>query len=346
MDDTMHIAPDDIEIVDTPEYSADISKHFGDVPNIAKPLINSARKDFKKIEQMLYSAPAFINVVKASIPEEILQAILTDEQKSQLAKGTLELMSKKDGSLMANLINPKTKKVVSTISLERIKLSPEISQAMTSYVVQMQMAQIAEQIQRVQVTIEEVRQGQEKDRLATAYSCQQKLLQATSIKNPELKIRALLRIAFDAEDSRNFLMQSQSTNVAFIQNQPESIKGKIFNNKAAKQEEIDTKINEMRDNLWAVNMVSLVEVMAYQEMGEIEAAQVSLQYYADYIQKTYLKTKRFVDRLDMLDPLPGNYWSKVLPDIEKQIQELPCNANYVLIEGDESETNESKAEEM
>ena len=77
------------------------------------------------------------------------------------------------------------------------------------------MAQIAEQIQMVQVAVEEVRQGQEYDRLATAYSCQQKLLQAMAIKNPHLKEIALLQIASDAEDSRNLLMQSQSAKHLF-----------------------------------------------------------------------------------------------------------------------------------
>ena len=47
---------------------------------------------------------------------------------------------------------------------------------MTSYATQIQMAQIAEKIQLIQVAVEEIRQGQEYDRLATAYSCQQKLL--------------------------------------------------------------------------------------------------------------------------------------------------------------------------
>lgn len=87
---------------------------------------------------------------------------------------------------------------------------------MTSYATQIQMAQIAEKIQLIQVAVEEIRQGQEYDRLATAYSCQQKLLQAMAIKNKEVKARALLHIAFDAEDSRNLLMQSQSTNLEFI----------------------------------------------------------------------------------------------------------------------------------
>lgn len=117
-------------------------------------------------------------------------------------------MTKKDGSLMANLVNPETNKIVSTIPLKSVQLAPEMTQAMTSFSTQMQMAQIAEPIQVVQLAVEEVRQGQEYDRLATAYSCQQKPLQAMAIKNPELRSMALMQLAASAEDSRNLLMLS------------------------------------------------------------------------------------------------------------------------------------------
>lgn len=333
MDDTIYISSDDIEIVDASDYCADVDGYFSSVPEVAKPLLKSAKVTLSKIEKMLYSVPAFINAVKASIPDETFQAILTDEQKSQIAQGALKLMTKKDGSLMANLVNPKTNKIVSTVSLKSVKVTPEISQAMTSYATQMQMAQIAEQIQLIQVAVEEVRQGQEYDRLATAYSCQQKLLQAMTIKNPELKALALLRIAYDAEDSRNLLMQSQNANLTFIKNQPESFCGKLIS--GAAPEKVNSRMNEIRESLCAVNMVSLSEAIAYQEMGEAEAARLSLQYYAGYIQKTYLENKGLVERLDLIDPSPENYWSKTLPDIEKKIQALPFNEEHKLLGGKE-----------
>lgn len=323
MDHTIYISPDDIEIVDVTDFFADVDGNFSSVPEVAKPLLKSAKITLGKIEKMLYSAPAFINTVKASIPNETFQAILTDEQKSQLAQGVLKLMTKKDGSLMANLVNPETNKIVSTISLKSVKITPELSQAMTSYATQMQMAQIAEQIQLIQVAVEEVRQGQEYDRLATAYSCQQKLLQTMTMKNPELKAMALLQIVSDAEDSRNLLMQSQNANLIFIKNQPESFWGKLIS--GAAPEKVNSRMNEIRESLCAVNMVSLSEAIAYQEMGEIEAARLSLQYYAGYIQRTYLETKGLVERLDLIDPSPENYWSKTLPDIKKKIQALPFN---------------------
>lgn len=234
--------------------------------------------------------------------------------------------------MLANLVNPETKKIVSTVSLKKVKVSPEISQAMTSYATQMQMAQIAEQIQLIQIAVEEVRQGQEYDRLATAYSCQQKLLQAMTIKNPELKAMALLRIASDAEDSRNLLMQSQNANVSFIKNQPESFWGKFIS--GAAPEIINSRMNEIRESLYAVNMVSLSEAIAYHEMGEPEAAHQSLRYYAEYIQKTYLETKGLAERLDLIDPSPENYWSKTLQDIKKKIQALPGIEEQKLLGGE------------
>ncbi len=335
MKDEIYIYPGDMEIVDALDYSEDIERHFSSVPEVAKHLIKSAKVTLSKIEKMLYSAPAFVNVVRASIPAETFHAIFTDEQKSQIAQGALKLMTKKDGSLMANLVNTETKRIVAAVPIKKVKVAPEISQAMTSYATQMQMAQISEDIQLIQAAVEEVRQGLEYDRLATAYSCQQKLLQAMLIKNPELKSMALLRIVSDAEDSRNLLMQSQNVNIAFIKNQPDSFFKKLIS--GAAPEKINSRMNEIRESLYAVNMVSLSQAIAYQEMGEIESAKQSLQYYAEYIQKTYLGTKGLVQRLDSIDPSPENYWSKTLPDIKKKIQSLPFNEEQKLLGGEDYE---------
>lgn len=334
MDDVIHISPEDGKVisVSNSEYSEDLTEYFDKIPEVARPLIKRAKESFSKIEQMLYSSPAFISLVKANVPEVEFRAVLTEEQKTKIINGAIKLMTKKDGSLMANILNPETKRVASTISLEKVNLSPELSQAMTSYAAQMQMAQIAEQIQIVQLAIEEVRQGQEYDRLALAYSCQQKLLQAMEMRNPELKAMALLRIVSDAEDSRNLLMQSQSVNLKYIIDQPESFFGKLLS--GSTPDKIGQRMNEIRESLSAVNMVSLAEAMAYQEMGENAAARQSLQYYAAYLEKEYLSTKGLVDRLDLIDPSSKKYWSKTLPGIKEKIQALPCVGDVALPEGE------------
>ena len=303
-------------------YDESVIELYDQVSEVSKPLLKRASNVFDKIEKALYSAPQFINIVKASVPVEYLQAVLTDEQKEQIAAGALKLMTKKDGSLLATLVVPGSNKIVSHIPLKSVKLAPEMNQALTSFSTQMQLVQIAEEIKTVQTAVEEVRRGQEYDRLATAYSCQQKLIQAMSIKKPELKEMALIQLASAAEDSRNLLMLTQKDNVELVKNEPEDFFKKLL---SSKTELINQRISEIRESLCAVNMASLVEALAYQELGEQEAARNSFTYYADFIEKTYLSVPGLIERLDLIDPSPENYWTKNIPVIIERIRALPCN---------------------
>lgn len=291
------------------------------MPHIALPLILKANETLNKINRVLCSTPAFIEIIKTAFSTDLLAAVLTSEQKEQIANGIVRIMAKKDGSLLATLVDPNTNHIVSTIPLQKIHISPELGQALVNYSAQVQMAQIAEKIEFVQKAVEDVRLGQEHDRLSTAASCQQKFLQVSKFQNIGLKSEALLRIAMDAEDSRNLLMKSQKANMVFIEEQPESLWGKIV--KGATPKEIALRINEIRESLHAINSVSLVEAMAYQEMGEIDAAQQSLKYYGEFIKSTFLDKPGVVERLDQIDDSPENYWSQNIPDIESRIAALP-----------------------
>ena len=92
MDEPIFVSPDSYEIIDAPEYFQSVTECFGDVPDVARSLIGNAKRMFKKIEKMLYTAPAFVNAVKAIVPEEAYQVILTNEQKEKIASGALKLM--------------------------------------------------------------------------------------------------------------------------------------------------------------------------------------------------------------------------------------------------------------
>ncbi len=86
MEETIYISPDDIEVIDAEDYSYEVVEHFSDMPEVAKPLLKGAKKSVQKNRgNVIYCPPAFINMVKASIPEQAFQAILTDEQKTQIA---------------------------------------------------------------------------------------------------------------------------------------------------------------------------------------------------------------------------------------------------------------------
>lgn len=119
--------------IDLSNYSYNPESFFTEVPEVSRSLVKEANKSLKKIEKLLYNTPAFLNTIKSSVPKSVLQAVLTDEQEEGLARGVLKLMTKKDGTLMANLINPDTKKIVSTIPLEEVQITPEISQSLVSF---------------------------------------------------------------------------------------------------------------------------------------------------------------------------------------------------------------------
>lgn len=229
-------------------------------------------------------------------------------------------MTSKDGkNLLATLRDPKTKKIVAVIPLKEVELTPELNKAITNFALQFQLLQISAEIKSIQKVVEEVRKGQEYDRLAIAYSCQQKFLQAILIKDTTLKKEALLKIVFDAEDSRNLLMLSQKVNIDFIKNLPEGNLGKFFSI-GTSVEKIDLRMNEIRESFFYINMVSLIQAFVYHQLEEYETEKQSLVYYGNFIKEKYLDVPNLLKRLDSIDPYVENYWTKKVPDIKKRIE--------------------------
>ena len=310
-------------------YTTNPASFFRNLPKVSGSVLKNAARILDDIKGKLYAAPAFINTIQAAVPIEALRPVLTADQQRKLAQGTIELMTNKNGNILAHLINPETKRIIATVPLKEMKLSPDIMQALSGFAMQMQLAEISQNIHKIQIAVEEVRQRQKNDRLATAYSCQQKLLQAMAMSNPQIKAAALLKIAQDSEDSRNLLMMSQKENIEYIQKEPEGFIGKLFS--GADSSEINKRMEELRTDLCCINMVSLTQALAYQELGEEGAVSQSLQYYSDYLENAYLSKKGLVERLDMIDASPLQYWSKTLPEIRSNIRMLALDG---LLPGD------------
>lgn len=291
-----------------------------DTLEVAKPLKDKMNLLLSNIKDKLLLILSVIEVIRSYYPTKTLQAMLTKEQKADIANGLLEITTSKDGkNLLATLRDPKTKKIDAVIPLKEVELTPELNKAITNFALQFQLLQISAEIKSIQKVVEEVRKGQEYDRLAVAYSCQQKFLQAILIKNTTLKKEALLKIAFDAEDSRNLLMLSQKVNIDFIKNLPEGNLGKFFSI-GTSVEKIDLRMNEIRESFFCINMVSLIQAFAYHQLEEYETEKQSLVYYGNFIKEKYLDVPNLLKRLDSIDPYVENYWTKKVPDIKKRIE--------------------------
>ena len=292
-------------------------------------------KALERVEDYLLPLPQFMEAVRASVPEEILAASLTNKQKDQLAKGILKFVRKTDsGDIIGSLYEAESGHFVANVPLKNLEMTPALSQALSSLTMQMQLLEIADKIEDVQKSIESILEGQHNDRLATAFSCIQKFLQAQEIRNQDLKNTILLRIAMDAEDSRNRLMLTQKANVEFIKSQPESGWKKIIS--GAKPKEIDKAMSKIRDSLYIINTVSTVQSACYEALGEPYAAMQSMRYYADYMKQTFLETKGLLTRLDQIDYSVEQYWTKTIPPI--------CEHATLLLEQKETEDHEEMPE--
>lgn len=311
------------EIIDESIYKDSPHEFFEDSQGFTKDLLDDAKLNLEKIRDGLYQAPAFLAYLKAHVPEKAYMAVLTKDDKRGLAKGTLQLLTRKNGSFLAELINPETNKIIKKVDLKEVDLTPHLDQARAQFMMQMQMAQISEDIRSIGQAIEAVRQGQQDDRLAIAKAAKQKLIQARFIKSDKLKENLYLQVISDSENSRNQLILNQFSTIKFIEDLPKTTFQK-FKRKTS-TEEIEVKLDELMDGLNAINMVSLVEVMAYYELGEREAALASFGYYRDFIEEAYFRTPDLIERLDGLDKSIEKVWKNTIHRINLNILEISQN---------------------
>ena len=296
--------------------------------------VKNARRVFDQIHDTLCALPAFLEVVERLVPVEEWVLVFTDEQKKELAKGALKLMAKKNGDIIAKVVDPKTHQIVANIPVKQVEKIKDINPAMNDFMVQMQLANLAQEMKEVHRVVSRIQQGLEFDRLASAYSNERKLKHARQIQNKELQTQALLMIAHSAEDSRSRLMLGMKENIAFIMHQPENEFIKLF---ATNPKEINDRMNEIRSRVVAINQDSMTEATAYWALGEKQAALNTIENYRMFLEDSELTQREVLNRLDVVDPNPENYWTKQFPIIQDTVHKISYEGAPLLLGGDYDE---------
>ena len=296
--------------------------------------VKNAGRVFDQIHDTLCALPAFLEVVERLVPVEEWVLVFTDEQKKELAKGALKLMAKKNGDIIAKVVDPKTHQIVANVPVKQVERIKDINPAMNDFMVQMQLANLAQEMKEVHRVVSRIQQGLEFDRLASAYSNERKLKYARQIQNKELQTQALLMIAHSAEDSRSRLMLGMKENIDFIMHQPENEFVKLF---ATNPKEINDRMNEIRSRVVAINQDSMTEATAYWALGEKQAALNTIENYRMFLEDSELTKREVLNRLDVVDPNPENYWTKQFPTIQDTVQKITYEGAPLLLGGDYGE---------
>ena len=296
--------------------------------------VKNAGRVFDQIHDTLCALPAFLEVVERLVPVEEWVAVFTDQQKKELAKGALKMMAKKDGDIIGVLVNPKTHEIVANVPLKQVERIKDINPAMNDFMVQMQLATLAQEMKEIHRVVSRIQQGLEFDRLASAYSNERKLKHARQIQNKELQTQALLMIAHSAEDSRSRLMLGMKENIDFIMHQPENEFIKLFR---TNPKEINDRMNEIRSRVVAINQDSMTEATAYWALGEKQAALNTIENYRMFLEDLELTKREVLNRLDVVDPNPENYWTKQFPIIQDTVHKISYEGAPLLLGGDYDE---------
>lgn len=296
--------------------------------------VKNAGRVFDQIHDTLCALPAFLEVVERLVPVEEWVLVFTDEQKKELAKGALKLMAKKNGDIIAKVVDPKNHQIVANIPVKQVERIKDINPAMNDFMVQMQLANLAQEMKEVHRVVSRIQQGLEFDRLASAYSNERKLKYARQIQNKELQMQALLMIAHSAEDSRSRLMLGMKENIDFIMHQPENEFIKLF---ATNPKEINDRMNEIRSRVVAINQDSMTEAAAYWALGEKQAALNTIENYRMFLEDSELTQREVLNRLDVVDPNPENYWTKQFPIIQDTVHKISYEGAPLLLGGDYDE---------
>ena len=296
--------------------------------------VKNAGRVFDQIHDTLCALPAFLEVVERLVPVEEWVLVFTDEQKKELAKGALKLMAKKNGDIIAKVVDPKTHQIVANVPVKQVERIKDVNPAMNDFMVQMQLANLAQEMKEVHRVVSRIQQGLEFDRLASAYSNERKLKYARQIQNKELQTQALLMIAHSAEDSRSRLMLGMKENIQFIMRQPENEFIKFF---ATNPKEINDRMNEIRSRVVAINQDSMTEATAYWALGEKQAALNTIENYRMFLEDSELTKREVLNRLDVVDPNPENYWTKQFPTIQNTVHKITYEGAPLLLGGDYDE---------
>lgn len=296
--------------------------------------VKNAGRVFDQIHDTLCALPAFLEVVERLVPVEEWVLVFTDEQKKELAKGALKLMAKKNGDIIAKVVDPKTHQIVANVPVKQVERIKDINPAMNDFMVQMQLANLAQEMKEVHRVVSRIQQGLEFDRLASAYSNERKLKYARQIQNKELQTQALLMIAHSAEDSRSRLMLGMKEDIQFIMGQPENEFIKLF---TINPTEINNRMNEIRSRVVAINQDSMTEATAYWALGEKQAALNTIENYRMFLEDSELTNGEVLNRLDVVDPNPENYWTKQFPIIQDTVHKISYEGAPLLLGGDYDE---------
>lgn len=254
--------------------------------------INIKGNVLNEIAEMVSGAAKIKDIIN---PEKSYIAKFPTDILEKMNSGQYDIMrSKKDGELLSTIIDktlPKNRNIVHQIRLEEVSIGVEekfkdLSSNISNMVLQQQLADLAQMLNRIQKTLIDVKRGQVLDRIALVKSGREKLEQAMKLSDSNGDKKQLILNAISGlNDGRSqlelYIRDEIKKDIKIPDNRLRLILKSLFNN--GYYDEIESNFAELEEGM-----------NAYFEATNLLAISYDLTNNREAIEEVFIPAKKLI----------------------------------------------------
>lgn len=235
----------------------------------------------KDAEAVARYAPAIYDAVQQAMAERgtMWAADFSSAAEKLMKAGDLILGRDKEGRILPCLKNADTGRFYEQVRLIEVEMPDGLASSLATLQIQVAQAQILNEIKSVAQSVEALRLEIRGDRIGRAKGVWQRLQQATRIADSRLREQQVLGIAASATEQRCIMQENFKVELRLAG----SSNGKRVDKGNAAKNAIDA--------LAAISLMARAEYAALFLVGELDAADMALKQFGQFIDENDLAKK-------------------------------------------------------
>lgn len=249
----------------------------------------------------------------------------TDSTINAIESGKIKLTTEKSGKMFAQIRESNghygsklpIKKEVFSKGIDPIQMA----NALQMRALQEQVQQITQQIAVIDLSVKEVIQGQQNDRIGLYYSGLTLYLEARNINDLELKRTLIAQSLRALSEARFQLGLTMQADIKYLVNgEYKEVKGKNV-------ELIDQRVNNINQSFAFIHQATMLRAGIYCNEGELSAMSTVLSEYSHFIENVVTKNATLLAQCDVTDTGTENGVWKSRTNLKLDVTELNKQLN-------------------
>ena len=267
-------------------------------------ILKEQRDIFKRIIEV---SPIVAEMAKKLEKTQHLKLVFSDEVKEKMAAGIYRLMNKKDddGIFKAVVVDTEGKtRAIADLKWEDISKAVDpskLTSAMQGVAIQQQLHDIADKLEDMSVTMEEVLVGQFNDRLAKFYSGEAIYREALATKDPERKKQLTSAAIMSLTEAIASLQTNLAYEIMDIRGRYDAEKEKFI---GIKTEALKEKMFLVNSSFQTIHKATTLKAAIYYDEQEYSALLAVISDYKSFLERSL--TEENANILYLADPNEKN----------------------------------------